>query len=138
MPIVSVRDFEQLVNEFDYVKPHFRNSVGGISAKKGGAPKTLVYEGEGSQGPWRRGATDFCLLSRQLLVPIPQRPQQELKELRLEEGEPPREAAVEPQRERQEGLRVGPSAKNDKRLKSENTKSDTRGSNPKAARERAR
>ena len=67
--------------------------------------------------------------------PIPQRPQQELEELRLDEA---REAAVEPEPERQEELRVDPSAKKEKRLKSENTKSDTLGSNPKAARERAR
>ena len=93
--------------------------------KKGGAPKTPEYEGEGTQEPWRRGATGFCRLSRQLLVPIPQRPQQELEELRLEEGEPPREAAVEPEPERQEELCVDPSAKKDKRLKSENTKSES-------------
>ena len=54
------------------------------------------------QEPWRRGATGCSMLSQQLLVPIPQRPQQELEELRLEEGEPPREAAVEPEPERQE------------------------------------
>ena len=90
------------------------------------------------QEPWRRGATGFCKLSRQLLVPIPQRSQQELEELRLDEGELPREAVVEPEPERQQELRVGPSAKKDKRLKSENTKSDALGSNPKAARVRAR
>ena len=70
--------------------------------------------------------------------PITQRPQQELEELRLDEGATPKEAAVEPEPEVQEELRVDPSAKKDKRLKSENTKSDTLGSNPKAARERAR
>ena len=108
-----------------------------LCKKRGGAPKTPACEGEGTQEPWRRGATGFCRLSRQLLVPIPQRPQQELEELRLEEGEPPREAAVEPEPERQEELRVDPSAKKDKRLKSENTKSESLGSNvhahPKAA-----
>ena len=117
-------------------KRYSRTSVG--IAPRGGAPKNPVYEGEVTQGPCRRGATDFCRLSRQLLVPIPQRPQQELEELSLEEGEPPREAAVEPEPERQEELRVDPSAKKDKRLKIENTKSDTLGSNPKAARVRAR
>ena len=90
------------------------------------------------QEPWRRGATGFCKLSRQLLVPISQRPKQELQELRLDEGEPLREPAVEPEPERQEELRVDPSAKKDKRLQSENTKADTLGSNPKAARGRAR
>ena len=49
------------------------------------------------QEPWRRGATGFCKLSWQLLVPIPQRPQQELEVLRLDEDEPPREAAVVPE-----------------------------------------
>ena len=83
------------------------------------------------QEPWRRGATGFCKLSRQLLVPISQRLEQELEELRLDEGEPPSEAAVEPVPERQEELRVDPSAKKDKRLQSENTKADTLGSNPK-------
>ena len=112
--------------------------MGGISAQEGRGPKDPSERGEGTQGPWRRGATVFCRLSRQLLVPIPQRPQQELDKLRLEEGEPPREAAVEPEPERQEELRVGPSAKKDKRLKSENTKSDTLGSNHKGARVRAR
>ena len=77
-------------------------------------------------------------MSRQLLVPIPQRPQQELEVLRLDEDEPPREAAVVREAERREGLRVDPSAKKDQRLKSENTKSDTLGSNPTAARKRAR
>ena len=48
------------------------------------------------------------MLSRQLLLPIPHRPQQELEELRLDEGEPPREAAVEPEPERQEEYRVVP------------------------------
>ena len=57
-----------------------------------------------------------------LYRPIPQRPQQELEELRLDEGGTPKEAAVEPGPERQEELRVDPSAKKDKRLKSENTK----------------
>ena len=33
-----------------------------------GAPKTPVREGEGTRGPWRRGATGCCRLSRQLLV----------------------------------------------------------------------
>ena len=36
------------------------------------------------QEPWRRGGTGFCKLSWQLLVPISQRPQQELEELRLD------------------------------------------------------
>ena len=109
----------------------------GIAPRRG-APKTPLREREGTREPWRRGATVFCRLSRQLLVPIPQRPQQELDKLRLEEGKPPREAAVEQEPERQEELRVDPSAKKDKRLKSENTKSESLGSNPKAARERAR
>ena len=101
-----------------------------LCKRKGLAPKTPAYEGEGTQEPWRRGATGFCRLSRQLLVPIPQRPQQELEELRLEEGKPPREAAVEPEPERQEELRVDPSAKKGKRLKSENTKSESLDSIP--------
>ena len=41
-----------------------KNSVG--SAKQGGGPRTPVCEGEGTQGPWRRGATACCSLSRQL------------------------------------------------------------------------
>ena len=110
--------------------------MGGIHAQEERSPKDPSVQG--TQNPWRRGATVFCRLSRQLLVPIPQRPQQELDKLRLEEGEPPSEAAVEPEPERQEELRVDPSAKKDKRLKSENTKSESLGSNPKEARERAR
>ena len=43
-------------------KRNSRNSVGGISAQN------PVYEGEGTQGPQRRGATGCCRLSRQLLV----------------------------------------------------------------------
>ena len=91
-----------------------------------------------SKSAWVASLHKVCKLSRQLLVPIPQRPQQELDVLRLDEDEPPREAAVEPEPERQEELRVDPSAKKDKRLRSENTKADTLGSNPKAARDRAR
>ena len=60
-------------------------------------------------------AEDRAQCFKGLERPIPQRPQQELEELRLEEGEPPREAAVEPEPERQEELRVDPSAKKDKR-----------------------
>ena len=60
------------------------------------------------------------------------------EELILEESEPPREAAVEPEPERQEELHVDPNAKRDKRLKSENAKSESLGLNPKEARERAR
>ena len=41
-------------------KRYTRNSVGG--------PKTPVCGGEGTQGPWRRGATDCSRLSRQLLA----------------------------------------------------------------------
>ena len=119
-------------------KRNSRNSVGGISAQEGRGPKDPSVQGEGTHEPWRCGATVFCRLSRQLLVPITQRPQQELDKLRLEEGKPPREAAVEPEPERQEELRVDPSAKKDKRLKSENTKSESLGSNSKAAREHAR
>ena len=36
--------------------------------KKGGGPKTPVYEGEGTQEPWRRGATGCSMLSLQLEV----------------------------------------------------------------------
>ena len=35
---------------------------------QGEASKTPVCEGEGTQGPWRRGATGCCRLSRQLLA----------------------------------------------------------------------
>ena len=68
----------------------------------------------------------------------PQRPPQQPEELILEESEPPREAAVESEPERQEELHVDPNAKRDKRLKSENAKSESLGLNPKEARERAR
>ena len=33
---------------------------------RGGDPKTPLREGEGPRGPWRRGATGCCRLSRQL------------------------------------------------------------------------
>ena len=46
-------------------KRYSQTSVG--IAHKGGGPKTPMCEGEGTQGPWRRGATAGCRLSRQLL-----------------------------------------------------------------------
>ena len=49
-------------------KRNSRTSVGGVSAQRGGNLKTPVCEGEGAQGPWRRGAANCCRLSRQLLV----------------------------------------------------------------------
>ena len=42
--------------------------MGGISAHNGGGPKSPVYEGEGTQRPWRHGASGCCRLWRQLLV----------------------------------------------------------------------
>ena len=100
---------------------------------RAGIPKRMRPNCHKKVISYQRGS---CTLTS--AVPIPQRPQQELEELRLEEGEPSTVAAVETEPERQEGLRVDTSAKKDKRLKSNNTKSDTLGSNPKAARERAR
>ena len=47
-------------------KRYYQTSVG--IAHKGGGPKTPMCEGEGTQGPWRRGATAGCRLSRQLLA----------------------------------------------------------------------
>ena len=47
-------------------KRYSRTSVG--IAQKEVAPKTSVCEFEGTQGPWRRGATGCCRLSRQLLA----------------------------------------------------------------------
>ena len=47
-------------------KRYTQTSVG--IAHKGGGPKTPMCEGEGTQGPWRRGATAGCRLSRQLLA----------------------------------------------------------------------
>ena len=46
-------------------KRYSQTSLGGVSAQRGG-PKTLVCEGEGTQGPQRRGATGCCRVSRQL------------------------------------------------------------------------
>ena len=45
-----------------------RNSVGGISAREGRGPKDPSVRGEGTQGPWRHGATGCSMLSRQLLA----------------------------------------------------------------------
>ena len=39
----------------------------GIEPRRG-APKTPLCEMEGTQGPWRRGATACCRLLRQLLL----------------------------------------------------------------------
>ena len=47
-------------------KRYSRNSLGGVSAQKGRSPKSPVCEGDGTQGPWRRGATGCSKLSRQL------------------------------------------------------------------------
>ena len=69
---------------------------------------------------------------------IPLRPQQELEELRLEEGEQPKATDVEPEPEGHNEAQAESEVKKDKRLKSENTKSESLGSNPKAPRELAR
>ena len=67
-----------------------------------------------------------------------QRPEQAVEQLSLEECGPPRAGDVEPEPDRAEEESVDPNAKRDKRLKSENTRSEALGSNPKVARERAR
>ena len=54
-------------------------------------------------------AEDRALCFKGLDRPITQRPQQELEELRLDEGSTPKEAAVEPKPEVQEESRVVPS-----------------------------
>ena len=45
-----------------------RNSVGGISAQEGRGNKDPSVRGEGTQEPWRRGATGCSRLLRDLLV----------------------------------------------------------------------
>ena len=67
-----------------------------------------------------------------------QRPEQADEQMSLAECGPPRAGDVEPEPDRAEEESVDPCAKRDKRLKSENTRSEALGSNPKVARERAR
>ena len=56
----------------------------------------------------------------------------------VEEGEQPKATDVEPEPEGHDEAQAESEVKKDKRLKSENTKSKSLGSNPKAARELAR